>query len=243
MGITPPKGILLYGPPGCSKTLMAKALACESSRTFIAVKGPELFSKWVGESEKAITEIFRKARTAAPSIIFFDEIDSIATARSGGGGGGGGADRVTDRVLSQLLVELDGVVPLSNVSVLAATNRPDLLDPALLRPGRFDRAIFVTPPDLPSCVEILQLELKKLACANDVDPTEIASFCPGLSGAELGALCRDAAMLRISKDPDALDICQADFIEVAKKATPGITEEMLQYYRDFEMKNKHPEGV
>ncbi len=237
MGITPPKGILLYGPPGCSKTLMAKALACESSRNFIAVKGPELFSKWVGESEKAISEVFRKARSAAPSIIFFDEIDSIASARSGNASGES-ADRVTDRVLSQLLVELDGVVPLSNVSILAATNRPDLLDPALLRPGRFDRAIFVEPPDLESATEILHLELRNMACAEDVNVAEIASACPGLSGAELGALCREAAILRISKDSNALKIFQEDLIEVAKKATPGITKDLLEKYRDFEMKSR-----
>jgi SpoVK/Ycf46/Vps4 family AAA+-type ATPase len=145
LGITPPKGILLYGPPGCSKTLMAKALATECSRNFIAVKGPELFNKYVGESEKAIREIFRKARAAAPSIVFFDEIDSIAVARGGADG-----DRVGDRVLNQLLTELDGIQPLKQVTVLAATNRPDILDPALLRPGRIDRVLYVSPPDFDS---------------------------------------------------------------------------------------------
>jgi AAA family ATPase len=160
MGIRPPRGVLLYGPPGCSKTLTARALATESKLNFIAVKGPELFSKWVGESEKAIRDIYRKARAASPAIVFFDEIDALATQR-----GASGSASVGDRVLSQLLTELDGIVGSagaggelsSAVVTIAATNRPDLLDPALVRPGRFDRQVYVGPPDLDARRDILKI--------------------------------------------------------------------------------------
>ena len=144
-GINPPKGILLYGPPGCSKTMMAKAVATESSMNFIAVKGPELLSQWVGDSEKAVRDLFRKARAAAPTIVFFDEIDALATKR---GSGSDSSSKVVDRVLSQLLVELDGVDPLNQVVVLAATNLPDMLDTALLRPGRIDYLVYVKLPEI-----------------------------------------------------------------------------------------------
>ena len=160
MGIRPPRGVLLYGPPGCSKTLTARALATESKLNFIAVKGPELFSKWVGESEKAIRDIYRKARAASPAIVFFDEIDALATQR-----GASGSASVGDRVLSQLLTELDGIVGSagaggelsSAVVTIAATNRPDLLDAALVRPGRFDRQVYVGPPDLDARRDILKI--------------------------------------------------------------------------------------
>src|SRR5205823_1196283 len=143
VGIRPPKGILLFGPPGCGKTMLAKAVATESEANFISIKGPELFSKWVGESEKAIREVFRKGRTAAPSIVFFDELDSVVPRRGMGFGDSG----VSERVISQLLTELDGIESLVNVVVIGATNRPDIIDPAILRPGRFDRLIYVPAPD------------------------------------------------------------------------------------------------
>ncbi|KAI9481244.1 MAG: P-loop containing nucleoside triphosphate hydrolase protein [Benjaminiella poitrasii] len=171
LGIRPPKGILLYGPPGCSKTLMAKALATEAGSNFIAVKGPELFSKWVGESEKAVHEVFRKARAASPSIIFFDEIDALTTKRGSSGDGG---TSVADRVLSQLLNELDGVEALVNVTVVAATNRPDIIDDALLRPGRIDRILYVGPPDVQSRKEIFRIQINKMSIDKDVDLDELA---------------------------------------------------------------------
>jgi SpoVK/Ycf46/Vps4 family AAA+-type ATPase len=169
LGITPPKGILLYGPPGCSKTLMAKALATETGMNFLAVKGPEIFNKYVGESERMIREIFRKARAASPSIIFFDEIDAMTTSRGNQGGS------VSDRILAALLNEMDGIESLVNVTILAATNRPDVIDSALLRPGRIDRILYVGPPDLPSRKEIFRIEFRKMAIAKDVDIDELAA--------------------------------------------------------------------
>ena len=160
----PPKGILLYGPPGTGKTLIAKAAAHESEANFISIKGPELLSKWVGESEKGVREVFRKARGAAPCIVFFDEIDSIAPTR----GGAGSDSHVTERLISQLLTELDGLEILTNVVVIAATNRPDIIDPALLRPGRFDRLLFVPPPDKESRVQVFKIHTKKKPLADDV---------------------------------------------------------------------------
>ncbi|KAG2196509.1 hypothetical protein INT47_012803 [Mucor saturninus] len=197
LGIRPPKGILLYGPPGCSKTLMAKALATEAGSNFIAVKGPELFSKWVGESEKAVHEVFRKARAASPSIIFFDEIDALTVKRGASGDGG---TSVADRVLSQLLNELDGVEALVNVTVVAATNRPDIIDDALLRPGRIDRILYVGPPNLESRREIFKIQLLKMACDSDVDIEEIAQRSEGCSGAEAVAICQEAALFAMEED-------------------------------------------
>src|ERR671916_1405645 len=161
----PPKGILLYGPPGTGKTLIAKAAANESEANFISIKGPELLSKWVGESEKGVREVFRKARQAAPCIIFFDEVDAIAPRR---GGSFGGDSHVTERLISQLLTELDGLEILTNVVVIAATNRPDIIDPALLRPGRFDRILYVPPPDRESRLQIIKIHTKKKHLAEDV---------------------------------------------------------------------------
>ena len=169
LGITPPKGVLLYGPPGCSKTLMAKALATETGLNFIAIKGPEIFNKYVGESERMIREIFRKARAASPSIVFFDEIDAMTTSRGVGGGS------VNDRILAALLNELDGIEALVNVTILAATNRPDVIDSALLRPGRIDRILYVGPPDQATRKEIFQIEFRRMSVAKDVDVNELAA--------------------------------------------------------------------
>ncbi|KAJ3360791.1 spermatogenesis associated protein 5 [Allomyces arbusculus] len=223
-GISPPKGVLLYGPPGCSKTLIAKALANESQLNFLAVKGPELFSKWVGDSEKAVRQVFRKARAAAPSIIFFDEIDAIATRRSGGD-----SSSVSDRVLSQLLSELDGIEPLVNVTIVAATNRPDIMDPALLRPGRIDRILYVGPPDRASRLEILKMHTRKMACG-PIDLERLADQTDGCSGAEVVQLCQDAAMQALDRDMDAVQVEMQDFEQALLKLPRRITKEMLGYY-------------
>ena len=189
MNAKPPKGILLYGPPGTGKTMLAKAVATESEANFIAVKGPEFLNKWVGESEKAVRETFRKARQASPCVIFMDEIDSIAPER-----GTGGDSNVTERVISQMLTEMDGLESLNNVVVIAATNRPDIMDPALLRPGRFDKSIFIGPPDKESRKAIFGIHTKNRPLAEDVDLEELAEKTDGCTGADISAICNEAVM-------------------------------------------------
>jgi len=189
----PPKGILLYGPPGTGKTLLAKAIATESEANFVSIKGPELLSKWVGESEKGVRETFRRAKQAAPCIIFFDEIDAIAPQR----GGGLGESHVTERVISQLLTELDGLEELRNIVVLAATNRPDIIDPALLRPGRFDRIIGIKPPNKEARREIFRIHLDGKPLAADVNLEILAEKAENYVGADIQAVCREASMLAI----------------------------------------------
>ncbi len=195
MNAKPPKGILLYGPPGTGKTLLAKAVATESGANFIAVRGPEVLSKRVGESERMIREIFRKARMAAPTVIFFDEIDAIAPRR----GAGVGDSRVTERIVAQLLTEMDGIQPLDNVIVIAATNRPDILDPALLRPGRFDRIIEVPLPDKEARKEIFQIHTRNKPLADDVDFDKLAEITEGFSGADIEAVCKEATLLAMDE--------------------------------------------
>ena len=188
-----PKGILLYGPPGTGKTMLAKAVATESQANFISIKGPEFLSKWVGESEKAVRETFRKARQAAPSVVFLDEIDSIAPSR----GGMSSDSHVTERVISQILTELDGLESLNSVMVIAATNRPDIIDQALLRPGRFDRLIEIGLPDETARQEILKIHMAKKPLAEDIKVEELAKLTDKYSGADLGALVNEAVMLAI----------------------------------------------
>jgi transitional endoplasmic reticulum ATPase len=191
--VKPPKGILLYGPPGTGKTLIAKAVANESEANFISVKGPELISKWVGESEKGVREIFRKARAAAPCVVFFDELDAIAPRRASGESD----SQVTERVVSQLLTEIDGLEELKGVVVLGATNRQDLIDEALLRPGRFDRILRVPPPDKEGRLEILKIHTKKKPLAKDVDLVKLAEMTEGSTGAELAAIANAASIAAI----------------------------------------------
>jgi transitional endoplasmic reticulum ATPase len=190
MGIKPPRGILLYGPPGCGKTLLARAVAHESKANFISIKGPELLSKYVGESEKAIREVFRKAKMAAPCIIFFDEFDSIAPSRGRHTTDSG----VSEKVLSQFLTELDGLEVKKDIVVIAATNRPDILDPALIRPGRIDRMLLVPPPDEIGRFEILKLFTKDMPLANNIDLDALNKTLNGFSGADIETLCREAGM-------------------------------------------------
>jgi transitional endoplasmic reticulum ATPase len=192
MGARPLKGILLSGPPGTGKTLLAKAVATQSGVNFISIKGPALLSKWMGESEKAVREVFRKARQASPCIIFFDEVDSLAPAR-----GSGHDSQVTDRVISQFLTELDGIEELRGVTVLAATNRPDLIDPALVRPGRFDITIELPGPDEQARREILEIHTRGMPLAEDVDLDVMAREAEGLVGADIEALCHRASLAAI----------------------------------------------
>jgi transitional endoplasmic reticulum ATPase len=227
-GLRPPKGILLFGPPGTGKTLLAKAVATESGANFIAVRGPEIFSKWVGESEKMVREIFRKARMAAPAVIFIDEIDALATAR-----GLGGDSLVSERVVAQLLAEMDGVKALENVVVIAATNRPDLVDPALLRPGRFDRIIYVPPPDFRARLEILLIHTKATPLAKDVDLEELARRTEGYSGADLELLVREATFLALREDINAKEVSMRHFEEALKKVRPSVTPDMLKFYETW----------
>lgn len=234
---TPPKGILLYGPPGTGKTLMAKAAANESEANFISIKGPELLSKWVGESEKGVREVFRKSRQAAPCIIFFDEMDAIAPIR-----GNNGDSHVTERVISQLLTELDGLEILTNVIVIAATNRPDIIDPALLRPGRFDRLLYVPPPDRDSRVQIIKIHTKKKPLADDINIEELANHTDGYTGADIASLMSAAVMLALRdhiskyKDPKEADnhaqelkVNMRHLEEAMKKIRPLSTQELNMY--------------
>jgi transitional endoplasmic reticulum ATPase len=235
---TPPKGILLYGPPGTGKTLLAKAAANESEANFISIKGPELLSKWVGESEKGVREIFRKARQAAPCIIFFDELDAIAPVR----GADFGDSHVTERVISQLLTELDGLEILTNVLVIGATNRPDIIDAALLRPGRFDRLLFVPPPDYDSRIKIIEIHVKKKPLAVDFKIEEMAANTDGYTGADIAAVTSAAVMLALRehvakyKDPkeaeknaQEMKIHMTHFKEAMKKIRPLSKQELTMY--------------
>lgn len=234
---TPPKGILLYGPPGTGKTLMAKAAAHESEANFISIKGPELLSKWVGESEKGVREVFRKARQAAPCIVFFDEIDAIAPTR-----GHGSDSHVTERVISQLLTEMDGLEVLSNVIIIAATNRPDIIDAALLRPGRFDRLLYVPPPDKEARMQILKIHTSKKPLADDVNMDTLANQTEGYTGADIAALASAAVMLALRehiekyKDPkkaesakNELKVHMKNFEEAIKKIRPLSKHEIDTY--------------
>jgi transitional endoplasmic reticulum ATPase len=229
LGIKPPKGILLYGPPGCGKTLLAKAVATESAANFITIKGPEVFSKWVGESEKAIREVFRKARMAAPAVVFFDEIDSLVPRRGLGFSDSG----VGERVISQLLTEMDGVVSLEDVVIVAATNRPDMVDPAVLRPGRFDRLIYVPEPDEKSKLQIFKIYTKNMPLGKDVDLMQIAASAKNFSGADIDALCREAAMVALRKDVNANQVTSSDFDEARKRVGPSVTPDMEKWYKSF----------
>jgi transitional endoplasmic reticulum ATPase len=234
MGIKPPRGILLYGPPGCGKTLLARAVATESEANFISVKGPEIFSKWVGESEKAIREVFRKARTAAPAIIFFDELDSIIPRRGAGYSDSG----ATERVISQLLTEMDGIESLQNVVVIAATNRPDILDPAVMRPGRFDRLIDVPAPDSKALMQIFKIHARDMPLSKDVDLQEIAVKAKGYSGADVEALCREAAMNALRDSIDAKEVTRKDFDYAMETIKPSINEKMEEYYSQFSERSR-----
>ena len=231
LGVRPPRGVLMYGPPGCGKTMLAKAVANESEANFILVKGPELISKWVGESEKGIREIFKKARQSAPSIIFFDEIDAIAPRRGLGMSGG---TNVSERVVNQLLTEMDGLEELNDVVVIAATNRPDIIDPGLLRPGRFDRIVLVQPPDKQARKEIFKVHLAKMVICKDVEVEKLVEKTDNYVGADIESVCREAAILAMREDLKAKEVGMKHFEDALKKVKSSIINEDVQKYRELE---------
>jgi transitional endoplasmic reticulum ATPase len=237
VGIKPPKAIMLYGPSGCGKTLLAKAVANESQANFIAIKGPELLSKWVGESEKGVREIFKKARQTAPTIILFDEMDALAPRRGMETG-----SHVTETVVNQLLTELDGIEPLENVVVIGSTNRPDIIDPSILRPGRFDRLVLVPSPDRDARLEIFKIHTKDMPL-EDVDLAAMAEKTEGYTGADIEAICREAGMyaLRENVDPkagmytlkeniDDVKVSKKHFDKTLQKIKPSVSENELKGY-------------
>ena len=227
LGIRPPRGVLLYGPPGTGKTLLAKAIATESEANFIAIKGPEVMSKWVGESEKRLREVFRKAKQVAPCIVFLDELDSLAPPR-----GGGGDSRVSDRLVDQLLTSMDGLENMEGVVVIGATNRPEIVDPALLRPGRFDRLLLVEAPDLAARQAILEIHTADMPLGK-VKLDYFAKETDGYTGADLDGLVREAGMLALREDPEADEVTQAHFLAALEKVSPSVTEDTIKYYDDL----------
>jgi transitional endoplasmic reticulum ATPase len=226
IGIEPPKGVLIFGPPGCGKTLLAKAVATESQANFISVKGPELLSKWVGESEKAVREVFRKARTAAPAIIFFDELDSIAPSR----GRISGDSNVTERMVSQLLTEMDGLESMKDLVVLAATNRPDLIDRALLRKGRFDRWVYIPPPTAKGREAIFKIYLDRMPLDKDVKIKSLVEATENFVGGDIENLCKEAGMHALKEDLDIELVSWRHFEEAMKAVQASITPKDIADY-------------
>lgn len=231
LGIDPPRGALLYGPPGCSKTLTAKALARESGLNFLAVRGPELVSKYVGESERAIRDVFRRARTAAPSIVFFDELDAISGVRGMDQSAGS-----SDRMVASLLTEMDGIDAESHVVVVAATNRPECIDPALLRPGRIDRLLYVGMPNATVRERILTMRTKRMALDEDVDLRAVAELAVGCSGAEVVAICQEAGLCALKEDLSCTRISHRHFDKAARAMQRRITPSMLAHYEQWRQK-------
>jgi len=227
MGIDPPSGVLLYGPPGTGKTLMAKAVANETNANFISVRGPQLLSKWVGESEKAIRQTFRKARQVSPCVIFFDELDSLAPGR-----GQNSSNNVSERVVNQLLTELDGLEEMQDVMVIGATNRPDIIDPALIRSGRFDRLVMIGQPNVEGREEILRIHTKDTPLAPDVSLREMAEITDGYVGSDLASIAREAAIQALRDDEDADEVEMKHFRKAMESVRPTINDDLLEYYEN-----------
>ncbi|SOJ53151.1 ATP-dependent zinc metalloprotease FtsH [Mycobacterium simulans] len=228
LGVDPPRGVLLYGPPGCGKTFVVRALASTGQLSVHAVKGSELLDKWVGSSEKAVRELFRRARDSAPSLLFLDEVDALAPRRGQSFDSG-----VTDRVVAALLTELDGIDPLRDVVVLGATNRPDLIDPALLRPGRLERLVFVEPPDAEARREILRTAGKSIPLSGDVDLDDVAAGLDGYSAADCVALLREAALTAMRRSIDAADVTAADLATARERVRPSLDPLQVDALRAF----------
>ncbi|WP_144796322.1 CDC48 family AAA ATPase [Halorubrum depositum] len=237
MGVDAPKGVLLYGPPGTGKTLMAKAVANETNANFISVRGPQLLSKWVGESEKAIRQTFRKARQVSPTIIFFDELDSLAPSRGQEMG-----NNVSERVVNQLLTELDGLEEMGDVMVIGATNRPDMIDPALLRSGRFDRLVMIGQPDQEGREQILDIHTQDTPLAPDVSLREIAEITDGYVGSDLEGIAREAAIEALRDDDDAEEVEMKHFRRAMESVRPTINDDILAYYEEVEQQFKGGSG-
>ncbi len=233
MGITPPKGVLLYGPPGTGKTLLAKAVANESEANFIQVKGPSLLSMWVGKSEEGVRKIFERARQVSPCVIFFDEIDSLAGKRGQSVGGG---SKVTENVLNQMLAEMDGIEDLTNVIVIGATNRPDILDPALMRPGRFDRIVYVDVPDKEGRLKILEIHTKGMPLDKSVDLKKLSEETEGYTGADIEALARESAMLALREDIETKKVTKKHFDKAMEKVSPSVSQNDQERYKQVEAK-------
>lgn len=233
VGADPPGGVLLYGPPGCSKTLMARAVAGESGLNFISIKGPELLSKWVGETEKAIRDIFLRATAVSPSVIFFDEIDGLVTARQHGRE----SDHdVGERILSQLLSELDGYRTRKDVIIMAATNRPDTLDEALLRPGRFDRLVYIPLPDIDARHEIFSINLESTPLAPSVSLRTLACETEGYTGAEIAGLCRGAKLNALQRSLEVRHLVGEDFAKAIAEQRPRLSVEELEGFKDIKQR-------
>ncbi|MDH4213695.1 MAG: CDC48 family AAA ATPase [Candidatus Thorarchaeota archaeon] len=238
MGIRAPKGVLLFGPPGTGKTLLAKAVATESEANFISVRGPEVFNKYVGESEKAVREFFRKARQVAPCVLFFDEIDAILGARGMRDDSG-----VSQRIVNQFLAELDGMQSLQNVLVIGATNRADIIDPAALRPGRFDTVVFVPPPDRDARIEIFRVHTRKMPLADDVSLEKLADLTDGYSGADIENLVREAAMTAVRSDWKTKPVHMKHFKAALEETRPSISQEDIKRFLELaeQVKKRQPQ--
>jgi transitional endoplasmic reticulum ATPase len=226
IGVEAPKGVLLYGPPGTGKTLLAKAIANESEANFITVKGSDILSKWYGESEKHIAEIFKKARQVAPVIIFLDELDALAPVR----GSADGEPHATERIVNQLLSELDGLEELRGVVVIGATNRPDIIDSALLRPGRFDEMILVPVPDHKTRSEIFKVHTKKMALADDVNTGDLVRITENFTGADIAAICKKAGRFAMRENINAEKVSQKHFLAAVEDTGPSVTPDIMSYY-------------
>jgi len=260
-GMQPSKGVLFYGPPGCGKTLLAKAIANECQANFVSIKGPELLTMWFGESENNVREVFDKARQASPCVLFFDELDSIARARGGGGSDAGGAG---DRVINQILTEIDGVGVKKNVFVIGATNRPDILDPAIMRPGRLDQLVYIPLPDRKSRIQIFKATLRKSPLAKEIDLEVLAKTTNGFSGADITEICQRACKFAIresiyqdimkkEKDRQASivqdeiidpvpEITKAHFLEAVKYARRSVSDSDIRKYEMFAQKLQSSRG-